>query len=115
MNYTLDSVHHFVETLKEEFPEFRDYTAKPILKGKGDIICEIKENVFYFGVYTTSSDEEVVTYVHMVKGGNFVVAPNTQVILGFKSTSVLDLQGNDIAPITTVLNQFRGFEITLTY
>ncbi len=113
MNYTLDSVHQFVEALKHEFPEFRTFTVTPVLQGFGDATCEQIENTYYFGVYTTCNNPDIYTQLRLHGGGYINLEPNSQIILGFQN-SFIKISGT-YADKTTIKHQFRGFEIKCSY
>lgn len=110
MQYTLDSVHHFVECLKNKHKS-SVVTQEPILYIGAEVqnLNNKNPNKYYFGILTVSGDHNA----NLKYSGNvpyIEVSENSQIIEGFQSVSYQDNTGAEIAE---PIGFFRGFEITI--
>lgn len=108
MNYTLDSVKHAKECLKQS-NKGRDIIDLPIIKNVSEILDNPDKEIFYFGVVTIgentpTNETDLVNFYDENDTKIISVLPNNQIVLLFnRMTSVnANLSG-----------QFRGFELTL--
>jgi hypothetical protein len=103
MEYTLDSITHAVECLKEKL-NIKEVTTIPLVANL-DKLTEIRNNVYYFGVLTTG-DNTINIGLNLL-GMNYIdVQVNSQIIGLFDSITTELLDGE-----TVTKGQFRGFTI----
>ena len=101
MEYTLDSVTHAMQCLKEKL-KIKKIKHIPML-GSLEEIWSKKDNVYYFGVVTVGHNIENMKL--MLLGVNFIeIQTDTQIISLFDHMTFDKLESNTIAQ-----GQFRGF------
>lgn len=115
MNYTLDSIHHAVETLKENY-KTHEITFKPLFTSLNNL-KESKNNIYYFGLISfrnsiNSETNQPFDTPLTISELNFPIIdiePNSQIIELFRNISSESLP----PPLISFNGHFRGFEITI--
>lgn len=113
MNYTLDSVKHFRNCLKELKRDFDVSKPKPLYlsSDKTELTNSASsKKTYYFGVLTVGSECTADLYFD----GNKVstVRKNSQIITEFSHVVYHDLGGNEITD-SSEGGSFRGFQMNL--
>lgn len=110
MNYTLDSVKHFVEALGSGEAKGRIVRKEPILINDLTELKLHKDNVFYFGVLTVGDTAENCAL--SVNEAEYIrVKSNSQIIDYFQNIEFYDV--DDIELIGAVKGHFRGFQVRI--
>ena len=101
MEYTLDSVTHAIDCLKEKL-NIKKVEHQSLLSSIEDL-TEKKQNVYYFGVLSFGNNIENIG-VNLLNNRFIDCEINTQIISLFDNISFDKLDSNEIAK-----GQFRGF------
>jgi hypothetical protein len=103
MNYTLDSVQHAIECLREKL-NIQKISKTALVCGL-DELTEKNNNTYYFGVLNIG--ENVTNCQLQLFGMNFIDIPfNNQIICLFDN---IDLSLNPSSETSIHKGQFRGF------
>lgn len=107
MDYTLDSVTHAINCLKEQYDDYRIDKKSVLYSGQDLKKLEEREKRYFFGVLTCS--QGVKANLMFNQNDLITVDPGSQIILMFSAASFVDDAGLAIEP----KGLFRGFEINV--